>query len=707
MAFIPPSFQRAAFAAMIAMAGVQANPLHARSAPFTTAQATPVQAERTPALITELAVFEQARLRITLGEIGATLRDGDLVGAVVALGQVSRSNPGLMDLHLALAQLLARAGATDQAMVELAAAINAGLRDEKAIVAARDFTAMADTDAFKALINLMRGAPPLGPFAAPPTPVPAPIVNGIAHVTPEASAWSTEAQALVSLFAPLPPAKPTNPTTGLKGPGAALLNRLVREGRAAGGRGDFYDNRDNGHSNMPSATSFDMTRIEYGPEAVAADLSRGVKIPHLFGGPTIGNSSTAITSKPYWRSMSRRALTIAGGPDQLFRQYRRNQLYVYPEHKDHDPFFGDLYPAQTPYMLITQGSSGSDRPMLIGLAMALSALKPEVKADLTARGLIAPTLQMLIRRSMEGIETDEDYLSPRAHPAVFDAQKLDFERLVAQANALDKDTVPPATALRVVKELRPTQRIEMFGDTYDERFFDTPHAVARIARGAYGQRMIGLSAAPTTDPNGRKLIFHWRVLTGGTEGVKITPLSDDGAEVEITFPWQTNLTAPGRGDMSTRRLDVMAVADNGAGLGAPAFVSVLFPARQVVEFDGEKPVSIIYDAASRLDQYEDPALFPLRNWRDDYSYDADANLLGWTRTHGDGTIQRFTRHGALVERSDDLGRPVFARQVGYPTAAAEGELRRIATVPLDEGLHYEYDGPQDRLGTALPMREDG
>jgi hypothetical protein len=315
---------------------------------------------------------------------------------------------------------------------------------------------------------------------------------------------------------------------------------------------------------------------------------------------------------------------------------------------------------------------------------------------------------MLIRRSMEGIETDADYLSPRAHPAVFDAEKLDFQRLVAQANALDKDTVAPPATLRMVRELRPTQRIELFGDGYDERFFDTPHAIARIARGAYGRRMIAISTDATADPNGRPLRFHWRVLSGGAEGLEIKPLSDDGAEVEITFPWQSALTAPGRPDLPTRRLDIMAVADNGAGLGAPAFVSVLFPSRQVVEFEGEKPVSIVYDAASRLDQYEDPALFPLRRWRDDYSYDAQGRLLGWTRTHADdGVVERFTRHGAIVEERDALGRPVMARQVGYPSAAAADGLRRIVTVPLDGSLRYDYDGPEDRLGTAVPVREDG
>jgi hypothetical protein len=652
---------------------------------------------RPPATITETPVFQQAALHAQLTIISAQLRTGDLVGAVLALRALSQRHPALYDLHLARARLLTRAGAAQLALDALTAAADAGFADAR-IADAPDFAALSRDPAFVALIERVRNAAPLAPLPARAPAVPGQITDGAALVTAQDTVWSSEAQALVSSFAPMP-ARP-GPATRLSGPGADLLNRLVREGAAAGPRGDFYDNRDGEHSSLRRNEAPGITRITYGPEA--AELSRGIKGAHLFGGPTIGNSSTAVTGGPYWRSMTRIALTEPGGADGLFRQYRRNQLYVYPEHKDHDPFFGDVFPAQTPYALTTQGSSGSDRPFLIALSMALAALKPEVKADLIARGLIAPTLQMLIRRSMDAIVSDADYLSPRAHPAAFAADTLDRARLVARANALDLATIPPPTVLRLISELRPTDRIELFGDAYREAFIDTPHAIARIARGAYGERVMRLSAASTVDPNGRGLRFHWRVLSGGAKGVTITEAASGGAEVEIVIPWQSDLTAPGRPDLRTHRLDVMAVADNGAELGAPAFVSVLFPPRQVTEFDGARPLSITYDAVSRLDEYQDPRIFPLREWRDDYSYDDQKRLLGWTRTHQDGTIEAFTRNGALVEERDDRGRPLLARMVGYPTAAAPNGWRRVAAAPLASRLRYTYDGPGDRLGIATP-----
>src|SRR5262249_19340293 len=86
----------------------------------------------------------------------------------------------------------------------------------------------------------------------------------------------------------------------------------------------------------------------------------------------------------------------------LYRQYTGNNLYVYPEHRDHDPGhngpdrgFGDLYATNTPYLLISQGSSVSDQPFLRALASTLAAFRPDVKKKLIETRLLMPTIQML------------------------------------------------------------------------------------------------------------------------------------------------------------------------------------------------------------------------------------------------------------------------------------------------------------------------
>lgn len=665
----------------------------------------PAAAAETPLTIDALPPFRQAALRFAGREMQAALQARDQVGAITALARLQRMEPRLVDLQALMARLYAEVGAPASALRELRRAADLGWWNAQAL---EDpvFAPLRTLPEYPEIAARIAAASPPVRDEAKADPAPRLIEDGVALVDEANSWWDRGADALITRFA-LPegpaPAVAANPDL----PGAETLNARVAAGEAAGNRGDFYDNRDEGHSPLRTRNIPNIAHIAYGPEARKRKLQRGLKQDHDFGGPTIGNSSTAITSGPFWRSLPRLALTDPGGAMTLYRQYRRNQLYVYPEHKDHDPFFGDLLPAQTPYLLISQGSSGSDRPLLRGLAMALAALQPEVKRMLTDRGLIAPTLQMLIRRSMEGVESDADYLSGRAHPAVFEAETLDLERLVARAGALRADEVPPPATLQMLAESIADPQIEIFADRMSERLFDTPHAIGRVARGAYGVREFRLSAAGTADPNGRPLRFHWKVLSEGAADVTIEPLDEAGTQVRIFVPWQESMIAPGPQGLRTRRLDIMAVADNGAQLGAPAFLSVLFPARRVVRFDGEKPVTVIYDAMSRLDEYQDPQIFPQRLWSDEYRYDAEGRLLGWTRTHRDGPVERFTRHGARVETVDAEGRPKRARAMAYPTTMAAGGLNRILPTPLDLTLEYTYEGPEDRLGAAAPVASGG
>ena len=83
--------------------------------------------------------------------------------------------------------------------------------------------------------------------------------------------------------------------------------------------------------------------------------------PHV----TFGNSSTSAPPQ-LGGSNPRSYYVFPFGLSFLYNQYTRNNLYIYPEHRDHDPGhngkndgYGDLYPTNTPYLIISQGSSGS------------------------------------------------------------------------------------------------------------------------------------------------------------------------------------------------------------------------------------------------------------------------------------------------------------------------------------------------------------
>ena len=546
-------------------------------------------------------------------------------------------------------------------------------------------------------------------MADEPAPVPAVVAEGVATVRAEDLVEDPATGLLRAeiAFPDRPSGRRLLAARTDNSPAGLLLAQMLRRG-AAGNHGDLYDNRDRGHSRLAPDDHPSLTFTAYDEAARARSLDYGLNLRILFGTITIGNSSTAVTSGPFWRSQPRLALTTAEGPPRLAALHDASNLYVYPSHQDHGPTRGDLYPAQTPYMVISQGSSGSDRPFLRAFADALAAMRPDTKALLREKGLGASTLQMLLRRSMAGIETDADYLSPRAHPTVVDGAALRRDEIIRLANALRADSVPPAVRLAVLSEPELARGVGLFGEEMTERLFDTPGAVARIARGVIGVRRYRLSVAGTADPNGRPLVFHWRVLRG--RAVAVEPLDAAASTVEVTVGWHEPYPADGAEGLSTHRIDVAVFADNGAALSAPAFFSVAFPPAERRSYGPNgQPVEIDYAPADLADRYADPAVFAARPWRDSYRYGADGSLLGWHRLRRDGSEDEYTRHGLRVLTRDAQGRPLRAQLVGYIPQERPRARRLVVEVTAEVFGEYRYAGPDDLLGEVevigLPAQE--
>jgi hypothetical protein len=299
-------------------------------------------------------------------------------------------------------------------------------------------------------------------------------------------------------------------------------------------------------------------------------------------------------------------------------------------------------------MIVSQGSSGSDQPHLRAVALILGALRPDTKAYLRNTGLIAPTVQMLYRRHRTGIDSDEAYLSGAAHPAAFPAEGIDFGRLIDAANALTPAQVPPMVRLAVLEEgIAGPPAPPLPGGPSAETLFDTPGAIARLARGLARDRRYQLTAMDTVDPNGHPLRFTWRVLRG--EGVRVTPMGSEGLEAVIEVPWQAAAPVPGRPELVSSRVDVGVFAHNGTHYSAPAFFSVYFPLDQTRVYDAEgRLLSVDYATPSRPDAYVDPWLFPARDWRDVFDRGADGTLLGWRRERAKQPDRHYAADGTRL-----------------------------------------------------------
>ena len=464
------------------------------------------------------------------------------------------------------------------------------------------------------------------------------------------------------------------------GPGHQLLRRLVAAGQAAGNTGDLYENRDRRHSRLPLDAHPQLTRVHYNEALRARGLDYGLGLTMLYDAPVIANSSTAVTGGAAWRSLPRQALTTPGGAHLFYQNYASGQIQVYPEHRDHDPERGDLLSANTPYVLISQGSSGSDQPHLEALVMILAAFRPDTKALLRQTGLIGPTVQMVYRRARVGVRSRAAYLSGAAHPSVFRARDIALARMVGLANAIRPGEVPPMVRLQVLEESGAEEGTDFFGEGLSEVLFDTPSAIARVWRSRAGRRSMVVTAADTRDPNGRDLRFDWVLLRGDPERVRITPLTPEGRYALIEMDWQDPVPAPGTPDILSPRIDIGIFANNGIHDSAPGFVSVLLPRHETRIYDlgpdGAPQVQSI-DRRAAEGVYADPRVFPVTPWRDVYRYDADNAPAGWLRHRADGMAE-YDAQGHWFP--DETGAPVAAiryavEQVGGGVLTLREEVR--------------------------------
>jgi len=617
-------------------------------------------------------LFEAPALDAQIARAAALFRSGDAAGAEAAVDRLIARHDGVGRLHAIRAAIAASRGDDAQAIASLEAAAARGYRGLALLLASRPLSRLAGDPRVAALAEAAAAAPPADPSAIPAA---RPVADGVALVGPENTSWDPGQRRLVSRFSfpaslrrlPLFPRPPDGPLGDLA--------RLVAAGLSTGNVGDLYDNRDRGHSTLrfDPNVPVQLSRTVYAAAAQAARLDYGLNTAMAFDAIVFGNSSTALQG-PYWRSQARLAMTEPDGPERMWQLYADNAIYVFPEHRDHDPEAdggrGDLFPAYLPYLVVSQGSSGSDKAFLTAIQAILAAFSADTKTFLKVRGLIAPTVQQILRRSMRTAPPGRGYLGPVAHPTVFRGDDVDLAAAIRLAREMQAGEAPPMTTLRVIEEPNAVSGVSFFADGLDERLFDTPAAVARVWRGVEPTRRYVLEAA-ATDPNGRDVVFHWRVLRGDGARIQIRPSGEAGAVAEIVVPWRTRAPEPSRPDVATSRVDIAVFADNGAHYSAPAIFSIAFPAHQTRVYAdgpaGPRIRSVDY-RETRETPYADPLIWPRRDWRDDYAYDAAGRLLGWTRTRG-GVETRFDAEGRRL----DGGR---AAAIRYPLAVKARDRRR-------------------------------
>jgi hypothetical protein len=421
-----------------------------------------------------------------------------------------------------------------------------------------------------------------------------------------------------------------------------------------------------------------------------------------FSFPLIGNASLSMVSGPFWRSLPRTVVTDPYQPIVAFRYYLDNQCWFYPAHKDFCAEYGDLLPVNSPYYVISEGSSFSDQPFMQAFAACMAAFQPDTKRAIVAQKTLAPTLQMILRATQKGVKKPEDYLTSAAHPVVFDAANLNVEAMVDLAHAMKPGDVPPLVVLRTIDDAKVQMGVDFF-DARPEGLFDTPCCIARVVRGVARERRMTIEAVVPAQSQGAPA-FQWVVLQGDPRKVSIKPLTPNASRVEISVAYHgvfrpldsEGLPQP----LMSSRVDIGCFVKEGPYYSPPSFVSFYYlPNEERVYRDDGRILSVDYTNPTH--RYADPALTLQKGWKDLYEYDALGRMTGWYRKH-EGQTERFTFDGRRVLATDRLNRPAKACEVQYlpRQTGVKGMPPVLSCVDAMRQFTYRYADDHDLIGTS-------
>lgn len=637
------------------------------------------------------SVFDMPRLfpqhkRYLQQFLTATQRN-DLFAAESAARAGAKLFPNDANWHYNVACICARDNRPDEAMTWLEKAVERGFTNRKQLTEDVDLALLRHSpvhaSAFADLLNKAKELalnPPEN--ATLSRALATPVVTGSeAAVTAGNTQWNWDpvSGGFMQTLLRLQPAASLPPYTG---PHADLVNELT--GGEASCAGLLYVNRDEDLSAVAYDAFPGLTPVIYSEEAQASGAHRGTANGTFSSGlamiPALGNSTLAVGSTTFWRSIPRAISTDPSAMRTAFTFASANQLYVYDATPDLSGPFGDLLFAQNPALVVTaaadsQTARDTQREVTELLFAALAVMPPETRQAVFRSGRLVQTMQLLLRRNLKG---KPDYLSPAAHPTAFSAELLDGESLLRDANALTPEALPPVLQIRVRQESMPRAGIDYFDAVTGEAIADSPLCVTRIIRGSALTRKITLEAL-SSEPGVTYTWFAVNALPGKTA---IRKLTASGSLTTLSADWHGVYDKDGT---PIRRVDFACVARRKDGTcSAPAFVSFRYLGNERRTYsDTGRILAIDYTAAGDGSVYEDPALSAFKNWRDTYHYTDSGRLTGWTRTSGTGAETRCDARGRRIVETHPDGTPKRVVSLSYmPRIIPSGDGRTAPAVEL-------------------------
>ncbi|MBR1871470.1 MAG: hypothetical protein IJ802_06550 [Kiritimatiellae bacterium] len=577
--------------------------------------------------------------------------------------------PGDKLWHYNLACALAYKADPAEALKELAKAIRWGLRDAKMIESDRDFARLRRNERFAALVKEAKDSaakPVEGKVTMKPTQG---VYGQTLTVTEANAAWDFErACFVIETELKQPPETLAAAAAKYTGPAAAAVCKYLAEGTGAGNGGDLYLNRDRGHSVLRCGAFPWLTPVAWERAAMAERVDEN--LPNAsFPGHTVFANVSRTRVGVAGRSFARAAMTDEGAAERLAALYLDNNLFVCPAVDDYGTGkFGDVFPARVPFLTATLGRSYTDTPILEAFAAASAALRPQTKRAIVRQGMMGTVMQWLMRSTMRGVKTQEDYLEAGAHPVVFSKDFLDTGRMVEKAHALKIADVPPAAKLELVNSRIFPVKMPMAGvdypDVMPEAHFLTPVANLIVLRAKDAKRTFFFRARTDNAPDDlRQAKFAWKVLGNplAVDAVKIEPPAGDIFSTPETGLAQITVDR----ENLHARVDVAVFAKfDGTEWGAPAFISFMPVPQELRAYLPDGRIDWI-DYSNPMKGYIDPAIAAPRPWKDSYVYDKAGRIEKVQRSIGGEITAEFLPDGRKITRYNPDGSAAAAVKVKY------------------------------------------
>jgi hypothetical protein len=269
---------------------------------------------------------------------------------------------------------------------------------------------------------------------------------------------------------------------------------------------------------------------------------------NYLNGIVISNSSTAANASEASGSNTR-YLDIAG--QTLYHAvrhcWRHGILQFFPEHQDYDAV--DWFRVNQPYVVTSQGSSGSEGEEVQRCNEIVKALRPDVREWMIANQRVGDIVAYLMRSNLPG-----GYLDPKNHQPVLSTKWPSAEDL-ALAVSLTIDTMPPKLSIKLISDSLKQSNLVRTDEVIGLKRVDlTQSRVIEVEL---------ICDKPSVD-------FYWLKCQGESTIERNTKY-----RATITIPFQANfeIEAQDGHRLLSNRIDIIAVAYDGTHFSCPVFIS--------------------------------------------------------------------------------------------------------------------------------------